>query len=223
MRFLTRCGGVLCAAALLLPAAQAIQRRVVGVVSQVDRGHIDSADAVAGANIYNCDTLETEQGGQMRVQVHSGQIYVSSGSESQLQDGLNGIEVYINRGTVGFSVMAGAAIEMVTPAGFVRAENGQAAAGEVTITGPTEMMISAMRGDLVLNNGGEVRTVPEGKTAKVTFDAGASPACHEDEAQNQQQQKALRRPIGFYLIVAGAVAVPAYLLWHYETESKYTP
>jgi hypothetical protein len=226
MGLLARCCGVLCAAALILPAAQAAQavpRKAVGVVSQADRGHIDSADAVTGANVYDCDTLETEQGGQMRLQVGTGQVYVASGSEAQLQGGPNGIEIYIDRGTVGFSAMAGTSIEVVTPAGFLRAANGQGASGEVTFTGPTEMLISAMRGDLVLDNGGEFRTIPEGKTAKVTFDAGAAPACHEDEGQNQQPQKGLRRPIGFYLIAAGAAAVPALLLWHYETESKYKP
>jgi hypothetical protein len=215
--------GVLFAAALILPAAQAVQRKAVGVVSQTDRGHVDSADAVAGEDVYNCDTVETEQGGQMRLQVRSAQVYVSPASEAQLAGGLKGIDVYVNRGTIGFSAMAGAAIEIVTPAGFVRAANEQAASGEVTITGPKEMLVTAMHGDLVLDDGGQFRTIPQGQTAKITFDEGSSPACREDESQNQQQQKPLRRPIGFELIGAGALAVPAYLLWHYETESNYTP
>ncbi|MGA9938274.1 MAG: hypothetical protein WBP92_08520 [Candidatus Acidiferrales bacterium] len=229
MRFVARYCGVLCAAALLLPAAQAVQRvqrKVVGVVSQTDHGHIDSADATSGANVYDCDTLETDQGGQMRLQVQSGQVYIAPGSEGQLQGGLKGIEVYVGRGTVGFSTTAGGALEIVTPAGFVRAANGQAASGEVTITGPTEMLITAMRGDLVLENGGELQTIPQGKTAKVAVAEGSSSACHEeDDTQNQQQQnqKAFRRPIAFFLIPAAAVAVPAILLFHYESESKYKP
>jgi hypothetical protein len=230
MRFIARYCGVLCAAALILPAAdqavQRVQRKVVGVVSQTDHGHIDSADATSGANVYDCDTLETEQGGQMRLQVHPGQVYLASGSEGQLQGGLNGIDVYVGRGTVGFSTVAGGAIEIVTPAGFVRAANGQAASGEVTITGPTEMTITAMRGDLVLDSGGESQTIPQGKTAKVAFAEGNAPACHEeeDQSQNQQQnQKAFRRPLAFYLIPAAAAGVSAIVLWHYESESKYKP
>jgi hypothetical protein len=224
MRPVGRYCGVLFAVALILPAAQAVQRKAVGVVSQADLAHIDNTNAVAGADVYNCDNLETEAGGEMRLQVRSGQVYLAAGSQGQLQDGLNGIDVYVSLGTVGFSAMAGAAIEIVTPAGFVRPANGQAASGEVTLTGPKEMLISAMRGDLVLDNGGEIRTIPQGQTAKITFDQGSAPACHEDEAQDQQpQQKPLRRPIGFDLIGAGALAVPAYLLWRYETESKYTP
>ena len=218
---------VLFVAALMLPAAQAgqhVERKAVGVVSQTNLGRIDSADAVSGENVYDCDTLETEQGGQMRVQVPSGQVYVSPASEGQLQGGLNGTDVYVDRGTIGFSATVGAAIEIVTPAGFVRAANGQAASGEVTITGPKEMTVTAVRGDLVLDDGGQFRTIPQGQTAKVSFEEGAAPSCREDESQNQQQQnRPLRRPIGFYLIPAAAVAVPAILIWHYESESKYTP
>jgi hypothetical protein len=215
---------LLLAAALILPSAQAVQRRAVGVVSQTDHGHIDSADAVAGANVYNCDTVETELGGQMRLQVRSGQVYLAAASEGQLQEGLNGIDVYVDRGTIGFAAMAGAAIEVVTPAGFVRAANGQAASGEVTITGPTEMVITAMQGDLVLDNGGQFRTIPQGQTAKVTFAGGSSPVCREEESQDQQQSNhALRRPIGFYLAGAGAVAVPAIILWIKMSESSSNP
>jgi hypothetical protein len=223
MRPLARYCGVLFAAALILPSAGAIQRKAAGVVSQTDRGHIDSADAVSGANVYDCDTLETEQGGQMRVQVTSGQIYVAAASEGQLQEGFNGVDVYLDRGTMGFSAMAGAAIEMVTPAGFVRAANGEAASGEVTITGRTEMTVTAMRGDLVLDDGGEFRTIPQGQTAKVTFAEGGSPACREEDSQDQQPRHGLRRPIGFYIGGAGAVVVPAIILWNELTESPSTP
>lgn len=224
MRPFARYCGVLFAVALILPSAQAIQRRAVGVVSQTDHGHIDSTDAIAGANVYNCDTLETEQGGQMRVQVSSGQVYLAAASEGQLQGGLNGVDVYVDRGTIGFAAMAGAAIEVVTPAGFVRAANGQAASGEVTITGRTEMTVTAMRGDLVLDDGGQFQTIPQGQTAKVTFSEGASPVCREEDSQDQQtQQHPLRRPIGFYLLGAGAVAVPVIILWEKITESSSTP
>lgn len=226
MRHFARSCGVFFVAALILPpalAAQRVKRKAVGVVSQANLGHIDSADAVAGENVYNCDTLETELGGQMRVQVPSGQVYVSAASEGQLEEGFNGTDIYVDRGTIGFSAMAGAAIEVVTPAGFVRAANSQAASGEVTIAGPKEMTVTAMRGDLVLDDGGQFRTIPQGQTANITFEEGATPSCREDQSQDQQPQKGLRRPIGFYLIGAAAVTVPAIILWEKMTESSSNP
>jgi hypothetical protein len=223
MRLFARYCGVLFAAALILPPAQAAHHKAVGVVSQADLGHIDTANAVAGADVYDCDNLETEEGGEMRLQVQSGQVFLAAGSAGQLQQGLNGIEVYVNRGTVGFSSMAGAAIDLVTPAGFVRAANGQAVSGEVTITGPKEMLITAMRGDLVLDNGGEIRTIPQGQTAKITFDDGLEPACHVDNAADQRQNPVAHHRIGFYFVGAAAVGVPAILLWRDLTESDYVP
>lgn len=227
MRPFARFCHVLFLAALMLPAAQAAQhvkRKAVGVVSQTNLGHVDSADAVAGENVYDCDTLETEQDGEMRLQVRSGQVFISAGSEGQLEESLNGIDVYVIRGTVGFSAMEGAAIEIVTPAGFVRAANSQAASGEVTMTGPKEMLIMAMRGDLVLDDGGEFRTIPQGQTARITFDEGSTPTCHVDDAQDQQPKNALQhRKIGFFWVGAVAVGVPAYLIWQKATESASAP
>lgn len=223
MRLFACCCGVIFAAALILQPAQAAHRNAVGVVSQADRGHIGTTNAIAGADVYDCDNLETEDAGEMRLQVRSGQVYLAAGSAAQLQQGANEIQVYVNRGTVGFSSMAGGAIELTTPAGFVRAANGQAASGEVTITGPKEMLITAMRGDLVLDNGGDFRTIPQGQSAKVTFEDGFEPACHLDNAADQRHDPVTHHRIGFYIIAGAAVAVPAIVLWHQETESGYVP
>jgi hypothetical protein len=211
-------------AALFLPAARAVERKAAGVVSQTNLGRIDSAVAVAGANVYNCDDLGTSDGGSMRVQVRSGQVYLASASEAQIQDGLNGVDVYIDLGTVGFSSMAGGVIELITPAGRVRPLNGQEASGQVTIPNPKEMVITAIRGDLVLDNGGQTRTIPQGQSAKVTFDELSEPACREDAGENQQPKNALQgRKIGFFLIPAGAAAIPAIILWKKLTESPSDP
>ena len=75
---------ILCFAALFgSPAfgARGAHRRVLGVVSQTDRGHIDSANAVMGADIYSCDSLATDDCGTLRVRVGTGQIYLASSSK----------------------------------------------------------------------------------------------------------------------------------------------
>jgi hypothetical protein len=51
--------------------AMADVRRALGVVVQTDRGRIDSTNAVTGADIYSCDSLDTDDGGALRVQVGS--------------------------------------------------------------------------------------------------------------------------------------------------------
>ncbi|HTZ99240.1 MAG TPA: hypothetical protein VMB02_02845 [Candidatus Aquilonibacter sp.] len=222
MRPLTRYGGALFAAALAVVPAQAAHRKPVGVVSQTDRGYIDSANAVSGADVYDCDNLTTDDNGQMRLQVPLGQVFLMAGSEAQLQQGLSELDVYVTHGTVGFASNAGAAIDLITPAGFLRSANGQAASGEVTITSPKGILITAISGDLTLDDGGEFRHIAPGQTAKVAFDVTSAPSCHVDQAFNHPNPVA-HRWIGFYFIAPASIGLPAYFIWRRETESDSQP
>lgn len=224
MRFIARlCFVALSLAALLSSPAMAARRRVLGVVLQTDRARLDRANAVIGANIYSCDLLETDESGALRARVGSGQIYLSASSAAALEDDVTTIQLLAIRGTVGFSTSVFGEITIRTPAGIVRGTGAQAA-GQVTFTGPKELTISAIRGDLVLDNGGELRTIPEGKSATVTFEDNLDPGCHDEAAADQQPQHPLvRHKIGFYIIATAAVAIPSYLLWGNTTESKSQP
>jgi hypothetical protein len=214
----------LCFAALWSSPAIAAHRRVLGVVSQTNLAHIDSSTAVMGADIYSCDALDTDQGGAMRVQIGPSQIYLSSASAAALEDDGSEIQVVTGSGTVGFSEPVAGNISIRTPAGIIRAAGGAAVAGEVTFKGPRELVISAMRGDLTLDNGGELRTIPEGKSADVTFDDSLSQSCHDESAADQTHQRPyVRHKIGFYIILGVGVGVPSLLLWRESTESDSKP
>jgi hypothetical protein len=230
MRYAVRCCLVsLCLVGLLgspaIGASHTVNRRVLGVVSQTNLAHVDSANAVMGADIYSCDALDTDQGGALRVQVGSGQVYLSSGSTAALEDDGSEIQVVASSGTVGFSQPASGGLAIRTPAGIVRAASGGAAAGEVVFKGPKELVITSMRGDLLLDNGGEIRTIPEGKSADVTFDNNLAQGCHNETAADQQQQQHpyARHQIAFYVIAGAAVAIPGAVLWHDLTESDSKP
>jgi hypothetical protein len=224
------CLVILCFAALFnspafgAPGQRSAHRRALGVVSQTDRGHIDTANAVTGADIYSCDSLTTDDGGTLRVRVGAGQIYLSSGSAAALEDDRSEIQVVTSSGTIGFSEPASGDLSIRTPAGIVRAAGGMAAAGEVTYKGPKELVISAMRGDLTLDAGGELRTIPEGKSADVTFEDNFAQGCHDEaDAAQQQQRPYVQHRIGFYIIAIPAVGIPSYILWQELTESDSKP
>jgi len=203
-----------------------VRRKVLGVVAQADRARIDNATAQTGADIYSCDSLDTDEGGTMRVRVGGGQAYLTGLSQAELEDEGNEIQVLFSRGGVGFASPASGGLAVRTPAGIIRAANAQAAAGEVNMTGPTEMVISAMKGDLLLDNAGELRTIPEGKSARVTFEAGSAPGCRDEEpanANNSPKPPLLQHKIGFYLIVGAAAFLPSYFIWRAASESNSTP
>src|SRR5271170_7234749 len=225
MRQVSRlCLIILCFAALYSSPAFAAHRRVLGVVSQTDRGHLDNQNAVMGADIYSCDSLDTNDGVMLRAQVGSSQVYLAANSSAALEDDGTEIQVLAIAGTVGFSEPASGEISIRTPAGIIRAAGGSAAAGEVTYKGPKELVISAMRGSLTLDDGGELRTIPEGKSADVTFDDNFGQGCHDEaDAVQQQQHPVIRHPIGFYIVATAAVGVPSYILWQEWSESDSKP
>lgn len=197
-------------------------RRALGVVVETDRGRLDSQAAKMGADIYSCDSLDTNDGGDLRVRIGVSQIYLSAVSSAQLEDDGLTIEVLAESGTVAFTEPSTGNISVRTPAGTVRAEGGLAVAGEITYKSANELIITAMKGNLTLDNGGELRTIPEGKSADVTFDDALSEGCR-DEGGDLLQNSQVPHRILFYYIVPPALAIPSYLLWQEMTESESKP
>src|ERR1700722_15501621 len=86
--------------------ARADHRRALGVGSQTERGHIDTTNAVTGADIYSCDSLDTDDGGVLRVKVGPNQLFLSASSTAALEDDGNAIQGLATTGTVGFALAA---------------------------------------------------------------------------------------------------------------------
>ena len=217
------CLAVVCCTALFpRPAAAGGARRtVLGVVSQTDRGHLDNEDAQLGANIYSCDPLDTNTGGEMRARIGPNQIYLAPMSAAELEGDGTEIQILAEAGTVAFSEPSSGNIAVRTPAGTIRAEGAMAVAGQVTYKGANELIISALHGNLTLDNGGELRTIPEGKSADVTFADALAERCHEAGAADEPQTGPHK--IGFAWIAAPLAGIPIYFLWRDLTESQSKP
>lgn len=222
MRFLTSLCVLFCSLALVCAgsARRVEHRKALGSVVETNNAHVDSESALAGANLYDCDVLDTDESGALRAQLSTSQIYLSSLSEDVLDEDSQGTaEVLLIRGSTSFSLPASGPITLLTPAGFLRGNSGQAVAGQVVITGPHELVISATRGDLVLDNGGQLNTVPEGKSARVTFENTPDENCHQPGAI----RPITSHKIAFYIIGGAAGAIPVFFLWHHASESDYKP
>jgi hypothetical protein len=193
--------------------------RVLGVVSQTNLAHIDQSNAETGSNIYSCEDLTADDGGTMRVRVGAAQLFIAAQSSAELEDDSTDIVVLADSGTVGFSEPSTASLIIRTPAGIVRAEGGAAAAGEITYKGANELIITAMRGNLTLDSGGELRTIPEGKSADVMFEDALTQACHRAAAPLDT----IHDKIGFFILIPAALAIPSYILWQEMTESDSKP
>jgi hypothetical protein len=161
---------------------QAANEKPLGLVVQADQAQLGGARAAVGATVFPGDTLATDPGGTLRLKLGAGQLYLGAASGATLVQHPGTYRVVVNRGTVGFSSSTAESFELETTLGIVRPAAGPAY-GQVTITGPREMIVSAYRGDLVVDYDGEMHTIPEGKSFRVTGDLDPAPPPNAAAAQ----------------------------------------
>jgi hypothetical protein len=195
----------------------------LGIIAQAEHAHLDSASAATGATVYAGDTFDTETGGTLRLRVGASQFYLLGSSAAKLAQSSSGAVLTISRGTAGFSSAASGQLLLDTPAGIVRGAEGKPAYGQVTINSPTELIVSAFRGDLVVDNEGELHSIPEGKTYRVEIAEDQEPAPTDNKDFQPARKKHSKRRVAFLLIFGGGMTVLGYELYNHLNESNSDP
>ena len=160
---------ILIAAIINIPAFAA-DEKPLGLVTQALSAHLGDATVAIGTTVYPGDTIATEVGGTARLKIGGGQIYLLSSSAATLSQSSNAVHAVVARGTVGFSSTGTDQLALEIPEGILHAADGMPSYGQVTIISPLEVVITAYRGTLVLDNDGELHTISEGKSYRVTMD-----------------------------------------------------
>jgi hypothetical protein len=208
-----------------LPAF-ATAEKPLGLVVQAREALLDNSNLSVGTTVYPGDTVQTDDGGTLRLKFGTTQVYLLSSSAATFSQKENAIRATVGRGTVGFSGSEASNVELAIPQGILRAANGQPAHGQVSIIGPQDVVISAYQGSLVLDNEGELHTIPAGKSYRVSMDLepAAQPAVRD---QNPGRDAGVvptkRRKLYFELLVVGATAVGSALIWYEVTQSPSQP
>jgi hypothetical protein len=212
-------------AGLLDVPAFASNEKPLGFVIQAQAAQISDSKVAIGTTIFPGDTLATEVGGTLRLKVGSSQLYLLSASSATLSQNANLVQAAIGRGTVGFLLNSADQFQLEVPEGIVRSANGEQAYGQVTITGPQEIVISAYRGDLVLDNDGELHTIPAGKSYRVSMDL--QPATEAVAAGGTTDDPSVvhtkHRHLLFALVTVAVVAAASYGIWYVLCESSNSP
>lgn len=230
MRSLTKCSliAVMVASLLNLPTFAATEKPL-GLVTQAQEAQIGSAIVAIGTTVYPGDTVATDTGGLLRLKVGGSQVYLLASSAATLSQNAQMVHALVSRGTVGFSSNGTDQVGLEIPEGIVSAANGQPAYGQVTLTGPREVVISAYRGTLVLDNDGEMHTIPAGKSYRVTMDlepAAATPVAQEAAGVGGKDHDIVaprHRHLAFDLIVLGGVAAIAAVTYWEVSQSPSKP
>jgi hypothetical protein len=201
----------------------AANEKPLGLVTQAQEAHLGSA--TIGTTVYPGDTLATDEGGTVRLKVGGSQFYLLSSSAATLSAGSNAVNASVARGTVGFSSNGSDQLSLEIPEGTLRAANGQPGYGQVTILGPREVIISAYRGTLVLDNDGDLHEIPAGKSYRVTMDLdpAVEPQGPAGAGGNNKVVAPRHRHLLFDLIVLGAAAGAGVALWYHLSESPSNP
>jgi hypothetical protein len=220
---------ILMVLALLDIPALAATAKPLGLVVQAREAMLDNSTLAVGTTVFPGDTVQTDEGGTLRLKFGTNQLYLLSSSAATFSQNENTIRATVGRGIVGFSSNASSELELAIPQGILRAARGQAASGQVTITTPQEVVISSYQGALVLDNEGEFHTIPAGKTYRVTMDLqpAAEPAAPARRDQDPNKDAGViptkRRKLYFELILVGAAAIGTYFIWREVTVSPSLP
>jgi hypothetical protein len=199
-------------------AAAAAPVKPMGLVVQAELAHLDSADAATGTTVFPGDAIDTQDGGSMRLKVGANQLYLFSDSAAKLAENSEAPRVILVRGMIGISSGGSDQIELETPLGIVRAEKGKSASGQVRIAGPEEIVVSAFRGNMVIDRNGEERTIESGKSYDITLDGTSEPV---PASRNGNVVSVKNRHLLLKVIIISAEGITAYLLWRDWSESCY--
>jgi hypothetical protein len=204
----------------------AANEKPLGLVTQAQEAHLGSATVAIGTTVYPGDTLATDEGGTVRLKVGGSQFYLLASSAATLSANSNVVNASVARGTVGFSSNGTDQLSLEIPEGTLRAANGQPCYGQVTILSPREVIISAYRGTLVLDNDGDLHEIPAGKSYRVTMDLDPAVEPQGPAGAGGANNKVVaprRRHLLFDLIILGAATGAGVALWYHLSESPYNP
>ena len=157
----------------------------------------------------------------MRLRVGGSQVYLLSESGASLSQGKDMVHVVVSHGTVGFSSPANDPVGLDTPLGFVHPVPGHAAFGQVTLNSRIEMIVTAYHGDLIVEENGNVHTILEGKSYRITTDLEppAQPSSSSQSSQGSGTKSAMSSPKGEVIAIVGGAALLSLLAWSEFCES----
>jgi hypothetical protein len=149
------------------------QESSAGVVIQANHGQLGGANVSSGASIFSGDLLQTDEEGQIQVQVGRTKLVLQPSSALRVFRSGSHAVVELDRGTLNYSTVSGGE-ELVIFGLDVRLvpTRGMATAGQVTVVSRCEVRATSQTGTLEVSSGKETRTIEETKTYSVRSDFG---------------------------------------------------
>jgi hypothetical protein len=185
------------------PTASSDQKPL-GAISETAGAHLNGVSALSGASVYSGDVVETDARGALHLRLGSGQIFLSASSSASLERRGRTASVTLVKGAATFSLPDPLQFELQTPAGTLRGSGTRATGGQVVVFSPRQIVVTASRGDLVLDNDGEFYTIRQGQSYRIVVQQDS---LAPDSAA--YVAKHVRRRKLFFFLLAGDATVAA--------------
>ena len=151
---------------LLVAAPMLAAQNQLGVVTQSNNGHLNSASASAGATLYIGDRLGTDSNGTMALRSGTVQMVLSEDSVLFMNSDAAGLIPRLDRGTVAFHVEGNENFRLTAADVTVRAQSPVPTSGQVTLE-RCDVLVTSRDKPLEVTAGKETKIVGEGKTVRV--------------------------------------------------------
>ena len=146
----------------------------LGVVLQADGAKVGADATSGGATIYDGDRLQTQGGGTMRATLGGPQLYLRSGTSTQVHGLPNGFSADLTEGTVVISSTQGQTFQLLADGATIRPVGTQPVVAQVTRISASVLQLSSNRGALEVTMGDEVKTVEAGCSYRMEIAPDAS-------------------------------------------------
>lgn len=188
----------------LTAAGLRADQKPLGAIAETAGAHLNGASALNGSRIYAGDVVETNTAGALHLRLGSGHLLLSASSEASLEQHGKLATVTLQKGSVTFSLPDPLQFELETPAGTLRGSGTRATNGQVEIFGPHQIVVTASKGDLILDNDGELHVIPQGESYRIAIeeDSFATVSSHRKPKRAHRH----RRLFFFLLAPGGTVA-----------------
>lgn len=212
-------------AGIPLPGATA----PLGIVTQSLKGHLSTADASAGATIYDGDRLLTDVGGVLRLRIGASLLYLPGQSDITLHTAPTGALADLTGGSLVFSSALASAMEIRAREARIRAAGDVPTIAQISVVGPKELRVTARRGALELTYRDETERIPEGASYRVLLDPSPAdiPPAMNGRGPGSWPAKppnpAAKTSRAFFFIVGGGTAWATAWALHEAWESPDRP
>jgi hypothetical protein len=198
---------ILALSLIYAPIASAASK-AVGVVVHAESALLGAAAVTGGSTVYSGDRLTTRKDGTLRMRVGGGQVYLLAESAATVESVGEGFRAALEQGTVGFATTAAQPAAVLAAGATIRPAGDRAAHGQVTVVGPTELVVASYRGDVEVAFEGETFLVSAGNSYHLTMAPEPQGPVGEGDADAKR-----RRLLVVWLGIAAAGGLTAFALW----------